>query len=257
MNGTQRNAAYRCPSMGAQAGVTLLELLVAVSLFALLAVGMAFALRISLSGSSKAQGRIMDNRRVLGVERVLRNEVADLIPALTVCGADSKRSMTPTLLFEGAADRVRFASAYSLSEAGRGQPRLLEFQVIPGENSQGVRLVVNERLYTGIGSRASVCTGFASVPGASGVIPVFAPIETGPFSFVLADKLAFCRMSYEEPRPAPELSRWVPQWLHTNAWPMAVRFEMKPLAPSSSALELSTITVPLHITRDPYEDYRE
>jgi general secretion pathway protein J len=257
MNRTQRSGEHRLLAIGAQAGVTLLELLVAVSLVALLAVGMAFALRVSLSGSSKAHARIMDNRRVLGVERVLRHEVADLIPALTLCGADSKRAMTPTLLFEGAADRIRFASAYSLSEAGRGQPRLLEFQVIPGENSEGVRLIVNERLYTGIGSRVSVCTGFTTAPGVYGPIPVFAPIETGPFSFVLADKLAFCRIFYEEPRPAPELSRWVPRWLHTNAWPMAVRFEMEPLVPSSSRLELSTITVPLHITRDPYEDYRE
>ena len=257
MNKAQRNGEYRPPDIRSQAGVTLLELLVAVSLVALLAVGMAFALRISLAGSSKAQSRIMDNRRVLGVERVLRHEVADLIPALTICGPDSKGSMAPTLLFEGAADRMRLASAYSLSEAGRGQPRLLEFQVIPGENSQGVRLVVNERLYTGIGSRNSLCTGFTSVPGLSAAIPVFAPIETGPSSFVLADKLAFCRMSYEEPRPAPELSRWVPQWLHTNTWPMAVRFEMEPLTRSSPGLELSTVTVPLHITRDPYQEYRE
>jgi prepilin-type N-terminal cleavage/methylation domain-containing protein len=241
--------------VGPEAGVTLLELLVAVSLVALLAVGMSFALRVSLGGSAKAQQRIMDDRRVLGVERVLREEVADLIPAITVCGSESQRSMVPTLLFQGAPDAMRLASAYSLSEAGRGRPRLLEFKVIPGENAEGVRLVVNERLYAGMGARTSVCTGFALVQGAT--VPLFAPIETGPFSFVLADKLAYCRISYQERRPGPELSRWVPRWLHTNAWPVAIRFEMQPLVASSSTLDLSTITVPLHVTRDPYQEYRE
>ena len=92
---------------------------------------------------------------------------------------------------------------------------------------------------------------------ALGPVPLFAPIETGPFSFVLADKLAYCRISYQERRPGPELSRWVPRWLHTNAWPVAIRFEMQPLVASSSTLDLSTITVPLHVTRDPYQEYRE
>ena len=188
--------------VGSEAGVTLLELLVAVSLVALLAVGMSFALRVSLGGSAKAQQRIMDDRRVLGVERVLREEVADLIPAITVCGSESQRSMSPTLLFQGASDAMRLASAYSLSEAGRGRPRLLEFKVIPGENAEGVRLVVNERLYAGIGAQTPVCTGFAPAREALGPVPVFAPIETGPFSFVLADKLAYCRISYQERRPA-------------------------------------------------------
>lgn len=257
MNKAKEDVQRASSLLGPEAGVTLLELLVSVSLVALLAVGMSFALRISLAGSSKAQQRIMDNRRVFGVERILREEIADLIPALTLCGSDSDPSRTPTLLFEGAPDAMRLASSYSLSEAGRGRPTLLEFQVIPGENAEGVRLVVNERLYTGIGSRTPICTGYTSLPEVPGQIPIFTPIETGPFSFVLADKLSYCRIMYEEQRPAPELARWVPRWLRTDVWPMAIRIEMKPQAATSTALELSTITMPVRITRDPYEEYRE
>ena len=47
-----------------ESGVTLLELLVSVSLVGLLAVGMAFALRVSLNGSAKAQQRITEDRKV-------------------------------------------------------------------------------------------------------------------------------------------------------------------------------------------------
>ncbi len=239
-----------------ESGVTLLELLVSVSLVGLLAVGMAFALRVSLNGSAKAQQRITEDRKVFGVERILREEVGDLIPALTVCRSESSPRI-PTLLFEGTGDSMRFVSAYSLAEAGRGRPRLLEFKVIPGSEGNGVRLVVNERLYTGLGAREPVCTGVTSMPNAPGQIPVFTPIEIGSFSFVLADKLAYCRILYQEPRPAPEVERWVPRWLRTDIWPTAIRVEMAPLSNTAPALQLSTVTVPLRINREPYTEYHE
>ena len=44
---------------------------------------------------------------------------------------------------------MRFVSSYSLQQGARGLPRILEFQVIRGEEGKGVRLVVNEQPYTG------------------------------------------------------------------------------------------------------------
>ena len=44
---------------------------------------------------------------------------------------------------------MRLASSYSLQEGSRGLPMILEYLVIPGENHEGVRLVVNEHLYSG------------------------------------------------------------------------------------------------------------
>ena len=39
---------------------------------------------------------------------------------------------------------MRFVTSYSLEDAWRGRPRIAAMQVIPGENNQGVRLIVNE-----------------------------------------------------------------------------------------------------------------
>ena len=52
-------------------------------------------------------------------------------------------------MFQGDPQTMRFVSSYSLTEAARGLPRLLEYQVIPGEDGNSVRLVVNEIVYTG------------------------------------------------------------------------------------------------------------
>ena len=84
----------------------------------------------------------------------------------------------------------------------------------------------------------------------------FVPIQTGSGSFVLADKLAFCRFSFRELRPAPELARWIPQWTtRSRVLPNAIRIEMAPLDPSAARLEPVTLTIPVHVTRLPLEDY--
>src|SRR5262249_23306940 len=127
------------------------------------------------------------------------------------------------LFFQGEPESMRFVSTYSLQEASRGRPRILEFQVIPGEQAKGVRLVVNEILYTGPASAGFFCVGPASDHF------LFRRIEIGPQSFVLGDKLAFCRFSYQDSPPAPAPPEWRPMWTEER-WPSAIRIDMGPLA---------------------------
>ncbi len=54
---------------------------------------------------------------------------------------------------------MRLASTYSLQQGERGLPMILEFQVIPGEDDQGVRLIVNEHWYTGPRGAGVYCIG--------------------------------------------------------------------------------------------------
>jgi hypothetical protein len=145
---------------------------------------------------------------------------------------------------------MRLASSYSLQEAARGLPMILEYMVIPGENNVGVRLVVNEHLYSGPRSTGLFCA-------ASGLNGVFMPIQTGPASFVLADKLAYCRFSFREMLPPPENARWVPVWTKQQFLPNAIRMEMAPIAPSAARLEPVTLTMPVHVTRLPLVDYAQ
>jgi prepilin-type N-terminal cleavage/methylation domain-containing protein len=57
-----------------EAGLTLIEVLVAITLLSLLSVGMMVAMQIGLASFAKVDRRLMDNRRVSGAQRLLEQE---------------------------------------------------------------------------------------------------------------------------------------------------------------------------------------
>src|SRR3954447_4526096 len=75
---------------GANAGVTLMELLIAVTLFSLLSLAMMYAFRIGLMAYSKTQTRLMDNRRVAGAQRILEQQIQGMIRVVAVCGGGAE-----------------------------------------------------------------------------------------------------------------------------------------------------------------------
>jgi prepilin-type N-terminal cleavage/methylation domain-containing protein len=231
-----------------ETGFTLLELLIAITLFSIIAVVIVVSLRVGLSAMNKVDERLMSNRRVAGVERILEQEIAGLMPVTADCQNPGDGPPARAAFFQGEPQSMRLTSSYSLQEGSRGLPMILEYMVIPGENDLGVRLVVNEHLYSGPRSAGQFCAG-------GGPIPVFLPILTGPGSFVLADKLAYCRFSFRELRPPPESARWVPIWTQDRLLPNAIRIELAPLHPNAAKLEPVTLTMPVHVTRLPMEDY--
>jgi len=217
------------------AGVTLMELLIAVVLLSLLSVGLLFALRIGLNAYSKTQTRLMDNRRVAGAQRILEQELEGLVPVVTQCGGDG----APAAFFQGEPDTMRLVSTFSLEGAWRGQPQILEVFVIPGADGRGVRLVVNEIPYLGPRAAGRSCAGPHKFFAAS----------AGEKSFVLADKLDFCRFTYlEQPPDVNSPLHWVPRFAGDD-WPRAVRIEMAPLEPDPSRVQPITVVAPIHIFR--------
>ncbi len=232
------------------AGVTLMELLIAISLLSLLSVGILTAMRVGLNAMAKTNGRLMDNRRMEGVQRILEQQIAGFIPVVAQCLPPEGDRRPELPFFQGEPQSMRFVSAYSLGEAWRGYPRILEFQVIPGEQGAGVRLVVNEHLYTGPQGAGVFCLGTAFDQSAGVQAPQFRPILAGPRSFVLADRLAFCRFSFREILPPPQRERWVSRWI-APVWPSGVRVEMAPLEPDASRIQPATITAPIRVDRDP------
>jgi type II secretory pathway component PulJ len=234
--------------MKREAGVTLLELLIAVTLVALLSVGMLYAMRVGLNTLDRSNARLMQNRRVASVERILEQQVANIMPMKAVCASENGPP-SQISFFQGDAATMRFVSAFTLHEGTRGNPTMLEFQVIPGENDQGVRLVVNEVLYSGPVPLGATCLSSSAETG-----PAFRKVEIGLGSFVLADKLAFCRMSFREPAVAPAAPKWVLHWKQP-VLPEAIRIEMAPLDPEAARVNLSTLTIPVHVTRWPLGQY--
>ena len=229
-----------------EAGVTLIELLIAVMLVAFLSLGMLIAIRVGLNAMEKVDTRFTMNRRVTSVQRIIESEIGSMIPVVSSCaGAGGARFA----FFEGRPQALRFVSGYSLQEAARGYPRILSYEVARGE--EGVRLLVNEAIYPGPISAGVFCRGITNGP----------LIESGganPQSFVLADKLAYCRFWYRRPVLSPaDDEKWVPEWTDSEHLPTAIRIEMMPLNPDPARLQVMPITVPIHLTKwvlGPYED---
>jgi hypothetical protein len=241
-----------------EAGLTLMEVLIAVSLLSLLSLGIVIALRVGLSATAKANARLMDDRRIAGTQRILQDEIAGLIPVKALCTAGNPDPRAPgreMLFFQGQAESMRFVSMYSLQQAWRGLPQVLEFQVIPRDDGRGVRLVVNEHVYTGARGAGMFCIGPGVDPATHMVGPRFRAIEIGPISFVLADDLAFCRFAFLTPAQPPAVAAtWQPVWTQPK-WPFGVRVEMAPFADDAARLRPVTITQRIRVNRSPEIDY--
>jgi len=232
-----------------EAGVTLIEILVAVTLLSLLSLGMVMAMRIGLAAYSKTETKLMDTRRVVGAQRIVQSELEGLIPALIQCGPGPQAGGVPVVLFQGTEAGMWMVSAFSLAQGWRGQPQILQLFVMPGE--EGVRLVVNEIPYTGAVGAGQYCTGTVPIPNSISRLPQMIPIRSGPQTFVLADKLAYCRFFYYTPSTLwNQPPSWQPLW-EGKGWPLAIRIDMAPAKEDPSHVEPISVTAPIHIRRDP------
>ncbi len=240
-----------------QSGVTLMEMMISMVLLSFLSLGILFSMRVGLQAMDKANTRLMSNRRVIGAQRVLEQQIRGLMLVTADCSANDGQSVSTRIpFFQGTPQVMRLVSSYSLEEASRGLPHILEFMIIPGAENVGVRLVVNEYLYTGPRSTGSFCLGVGQDPmtGLSG--PIFRPAEPRPTSFVLADKLASCRFVYREylNQQVPPIERWLPAWIKPEM-PSAIRVEMTPLDSGPSSLHVMSVTLPVRVDKDPMKVY--
>jgi len=225
--------------MNSRRGFTLIELMISITLVAAISAGILMAMRTGLQSMQKVNDRLASNRRVLTVQQILQHQLSNAMPVMGLCDAGNN-----VFSFNGHEQTLHLISSYSMTEGARGYPRVIELQVIPSD--RGWRLIVNEALYTGPASTAQFCLGRGFRVG----LP-------GPQSFVIADRLAYCRFSYravdpESPRPGP----WGPEWT-APILPAGVRIEMAPLEADPAHLPLLTVTARIPITRDPAFNNRD
>lgn len=244
-----------------QAGTTLIEVLIAVTLLSLLSVAMAFALRIGINAYQKTSSKLMENRRVVGAQRILEEELEGIVPSVAPCGPHTSPGEQPNpnwfAFFQAAPSQMRLVSTFSLQQAWRGSPQILELFVIPRDDGPGVRLVVNELPYYGPLAAGRLCTNLIPNPVSGSNMPQFLPVNAGPQSFVLADKLAYCRFNYlwQPPKVDPSTPAvWSPTPIN-DGWPLAVRVEMAPLEADPGTLQPLTITAALHLHLSPTIPY--
>jgi len=219
-------------------GFTLIEMMISVTLVAAISTGMLMAIRTGLITLQKTDDRLQSNRRVMSVEQILDRQLGGVMPVM--CGAGGS-----VAVFTGNQQTLHLVSSYSTTEGARGYPHILELQVLPADGGT-VRLIVNEFLYTGPMSTAPFCLG-----------GIFSPGHVTPQSFVLADHLAYCRISYQQSNQDTRMGEgWVPVWNQQNL-PAAVRVDMEPLVPDPARLPLVPVTVPIHVNRDVMTQYSD
>ena len=244
-----------------QSGVTLIEILVAVSLLSLLSVGMLMAMRLGFSTMEKVDAHLVANRRVVNARGIVESEIngfvltmADYIPR--------PNEIHPVLFMQTDPGSMRFVTSYSLEDGWRGRPQIAVLQVIPGEavpgdSRPGVRLIVNETPYTGPAQAGQSIAAIDQDALSGRQIVRFKPVPPGPQSFVLADRLAFCRFWYLQPLPEAPFQIWRPDWVEPQRLPLGIRIEMAPLDAASSGLHVTTVTAPLSVTRSPGRSYAD
>jgi prepilin-type N-terminal cleavage/methylation domain-containing protein len=232
--------------MRAQRGVTLLEMLIAITLVAGLSTGMLMAMRTSLLTYEKTAGKLESNRRFVKAQQILSSQISAVIPVSGICPAPEGPGIPVPSFLSGSADRLRLVSSYSIAEGARGYPQIVEYRVLSGDRGS-VRLVAMERPYTGPQSMISFCT---AAPASA--------TPTTESSYVLADHLAYCRFSYHEPYDQNRFleTSWLPLW-DRPVLPAGVRLEMQPVAPERGGLSALGMTIPIQVNRDPavvYDD---
>ncbi len=239
---------------GRQSGLTLIEVLIAVTLVSLLSGGMLFALRAAVSALESSERRIGSLRRASGAQRILQQQIAGFLPVMARCGGSPvEQGGPPVMFFQGLPGVARFVTAYSIQGGARGRPQVVELFVAPRPEG-GVRLLVNEIPYTGPAGAGFLCRPPAPDPATGGFMPVFPPPLPGPRSFVLADRLAYCRFLYLEDDMVYR-QEWAPAWKRMDLWPAAIRIEMASLDPSPGSPAAVTVTGRIRQNRLPGEMY--
>ncbi len=239
-------------STARRGGMTLIEVLIAITLVSLLAAGMLTAMRAGVAALESTTRRLDSLRRAEGAQRILQQMAAGFLPAMARCGGSPlEPGGAPVMLFQGLPQAARFVTRYSIRGGNRGEPQIVELFVAPRPEG-GVRLLANEIPYRGPEGAGFLCQPPAPDPVTGAVLPQFPPPQPSPASFVLADRLARCRFLYLEDLAAAS-AEWKPAWTRPDLWPAAIRIEMAGLDPAGAALPPLTFTGPFRQNRLPGE----
>jgi general secretion pathway protein J len=236
-----------------ESGLTLVEILVAVTLLSLLSVGLLTAMRLGFSTMDKVDARLMSDRRVVNTRGVIESEINGFVFTKALY-APTPAGAYEVPFLQAEPQTMRFVTSYSLQDGWRGRMQIAVLEVIPGEH-EGVRLIVNETPYTGPVQAGQNITNIEQDQVTGIQTFHFAAAPAGAKSFVLADRLAYCRFSYLQPLNVPPYQVWRSDWVLWQVLPLAIRIEMAPLEAAASGLHITTVTAPLKVTRAPGDSY--
>jgi prepilin-type N-terminal cleavage/methylation domain-containing protein len=226
----------------AVAGLTLMEVLVAMALLSLLSAAILTALRVGASAWETANTNLMLDRRIASANAIFHAALEGMTPVFAEF--ESRETGPATVVFfQGHPQSMRFVSAYSLEAGPRAGLRILELEVVEGP--RGRRVLLNDLPYLDPRQAGRFISGAQYDPQAGAVRLVFAPIQALPNSFIIADELEGCAFAYylEERGPEPS-GRWLAVWDRLDELPRAVTIQIA-ARPDSARLRPVSITVPI------------
>ena len=212
------------------AGMTLIELLLAVTLFGAISASMGLVLNVAFTSLNKIDAKVDFNRRVISSQRALDQILNGLIPVVTPCAGKPVGIM-------GSVSAMRFLSSYSLTEGSRGRPQIVELFTAPSPNG-GFRLLLNERPYLGKRMLTAICT---------------LPFLTSDSSYILADRLERCLFSFRRIDRESGSEIWTANWGFPE-WPSAIRIDMAPVKFQANQIQPSTVFAPLFVRNNNLDD---
>lgn len=215
------------PRTNSRAGMTLIEILVAVTLLGLLSIGLVTALQVAAGAWSSSRNARGQDRRIANANALLHAQFAGVTPVMPMI-------LRPGLavpagpFFQGEPTAMRFVSSYSMTDGVRGGLQIVELQTSPGQ--EGTRLILTQSPYQGPLSVGRFITGVEPLAEPRSFHLLFTPLQVRADSLIVADRLSEVRFSYlRGPRGPNEPDAWVSVWDQPQQLPQAIRVDMQPL----------------------------
>ena len=206
-------------------GFTLMELLVSMTVIALLAVTILFGWRIAASAWGRANELVEEQRRVSSTQQILTMQMAGMTPV-----PPWRQASGATIFFQGERLTARFLSRYSLAHRSRSGLYRIEYQI--SETTDGAQeLLMNEIPVGNPDELSTLVLGWEQGP--EGLVQRFVPFDENMGTRRLLAELSEAHFEYYRP-VGPEgtggwVSEWKPEW---NELPraMAIRFRAEPVS---------------------------
>lgn len=210
-----------------RAGMTLIEILVAVTLLGLLATGLVTALQVTAGAWSSSREARGQDRRIANSNALLHAQFSGVTPVVPQTVQRDVR-VTGGPFFQGEPNAMRFVSSYSMTEGVRGGLQIVELQVSPGR--EGMRLLLTQTPYQGPLSVGRFIIGSERLPQPGAMRLFFTPIQPRADTLIAADRLRSAAFSYlKGSLRQGEPDVWVAVWDQPQQLPQAIRVQLEPL----------------------------
>jgi hypothetical protein len=210
-----------------------MELLVSMTVIALLAVTILFGWRIAATAWGRANQLVEEQRRATAIQQILEMQMAGMVPATPWL-----RQGNAAVFFQGERRTARFLSRYSLASRSRSGLYLIEYQISEGNNGTQ-RLLLNETPVRNTNELGSLLVG--SGQSTAGANPQFVPFEEAGETRVALEGITGAHFEYYRAAGPQGPGGWTPEW-RTQGYElpraMAIRFDARPMTDRVQPVEI-------------------